>query len=402
MIEVGVVHANDDSKRSSSTSSTTSDGGKNHAAGSIDGNRQEKSRIRPAALQLTCEQTLTTASNRSIQRHTKGIRWTRRRGKILVRQNRRTTTTMSSLPSFNRLFGVHLLLIMSILPVWLQFSQRTTTTTTTTLTTTTTTLPRSTTSMPFLVVAAFLNQYPLHRTCATCPSTSSPSTSSSASTSTSTSLNGVRGFRAWFEKQFPEATCTVDVSQKKDSFDHVLVDMNQILHVVLRKARSEGHAHKLLMMQLDDLVRSARPNHSLVLAIDGAPGAAKLATQRKRRFYILKNTQFKIDHFNKVTSNGTKDEIALLGSSKRKLERRLRAYQSELQSFELAPCTERMKGFEEAILYWAWSRLNSASYDNNGRSDRRPPLLTKQTRVYFSPSTVTGEGEIKLLEWVVR
>ena len=277
---------------------------------------------------------------------------------------------------------------MLMLSLWLHFSGRTTTPTVTT-----TPISRSSTSS---LVVAFLHPYPLHRTRTTCPSTSI-----SPSISTSTSLNGVRGFRAWFEKQFPEATGTVDVSEKQDTFDHVLVDMNQILHVVLRKARSEGHAHKLLMMELDDLVRSARPKHSLVLAIDGAPGAAKLATQRKRRFYILKNTQFKLDHFNKVMSNGTKDEIALLGSSRRKRERRLRSYHSELRSFELAPCTERMKGFEEAILYWAWSRLNSASYDNR-RSDRRQPLLTKQTRVYFSPSVVTGEGEIKLLEWVVR
>lgn len=198
--------------------------------------------------------------------------------------------------------------------------------------------------------------------------------------STTTALFGIKGFRAWFQDQFPNAVRNVDVSEHKDRFDHVLIDMNQILHVILRRSRNTEQATKLLMVELDNLLERCNPVLSLVLAVDGSPAAAKLATQRKRRFSILKNTQFKLKHSDK------------LRMSKRKRARRLRNYKSELQSLQLTPGTECMQTMESAILYWAWQRLQS-----QGRPSSR---LLPKVRIYISSSQVPGEGEIKLLEWI--
>jgi len=205
-------------------------------------------------------------------------------------------------------------------------------------------------------------------------------TRTTSSTATTTTLFGIKGFRSWFQDQFPNAVRNVDVVQHQDTFDHVLIDMNQILHVILRRSRNSENAMKLLMVELDTLTERCKPVHSLVLAIDGSPAAAKLATQRKRRFSILKNTKFKLKHSDK------------LRMSKRRRERRLRNYKSELQSLQLTPGTECMKSMESAILYWAWQRLQS-----QGKPHSR---LLPRVRIYVSSSLVPGEGEIKLLEWI--
>ena len=66
-----------------------------------------------------------------------------------------------------------------------------------------------------------------------------------------TKLFGIKGFRSWFESAFPSAVTTIhpehpttsasaDTSSKSkyqpETFDHVLIDANQILHTTLRKA----------------------------------------------------------------------------------------------------------------------------------------------------------------------
>lgn len=195
---------------------------------------------------------------------------------------------------------------------------------------------------------------------------------------TTTSLNGIKGFRAWFENQFPDATIELNSETSQEYFDHVLIDMNQVLHVIMRRSRSKEHAIRLLMSELDRMIRLTTPTRSLVLAIDGAPSAAKLATQRRRRYGTLVRTEWKMKHFEK------------LKVSKRLRSKRLRGYKSDLKSLELTPCTDFMKSMESTLLYWAWQRLQQ----------RYSKLKT--VRIYISPSAVPGEGEVKLLEWILE
>eukprot|EP00957_Ditylum_brightwellii_P145140 11054740-Ditylum_brightwellii.AAC.1 len=142
---------------------------------------------------------------------------------------------------------------------------------------------------------------------------------------------GIKGFRAWFESQFPEAMTTVTRAKKKSSsssknsnndnigestemFEHVLIDVNQLLHVSLRRSRSEGHALTLLIKELDKCTDLARPTRSVVLAFDGPPGAAKLATQRRRRYGTVMRgdtRKAKLEYLQKVGILGPGSKIVI-------------------------------------------------------------------------------------------
>lgn len=207
------------------------------------------------------------------------------------------------------------------------------------------------------------------------------SSSSTLSTSTSTSttkLHGIKGFRIWFENQFPDSIVEINADSSEDEFDHVLMDMNHMIHVILRRSRSEEHAVRLLMSELDGVLKMAVPTKSLVLAIDGAPAAAKLATQRSRRYGTLVRTEWKLEHFDK------------LRISKSKRARKLRSYNAEIQSLQITPGTQFQDTIEATLLYWAWQRLQH----RHGR--------LRDVRIYISPSTVAGEGEVKILEWILQ
>jgi len=56
----------------------------------------------------------------------------------------------------------------------------------------------------------------------------------------------------------------------------------------------------------------------------------------------------------------------------------------------ITPGTEFMEKAKDACLYWAWQRL----------SNPRGPL--SKVKIYVSPSTVPGEGEVKLLDWLIQ
>lgn len=162
--------------------------------------------------------------------------------------------------------------------------------------------------------------------------------------------------------------------------------MNQLLHVCLRKSRSEGHALTLLMKELDDCCRMATPTKSLVLAMDGPPSASKLATQRQRRLNTIVSNERKLLQIDQLSSSGKRV------FSQAKQNRKRRRYETETQTLRITPGTEFMQLTERAVLYWAWQR-----FQNNN-----PHHYLSRVKVYISPSTVAGEGEVKLLEWVLR
>jgi hypothetical protein len=200
-------------------------------------------------------------------------------------------------------------------------------------------------------------------------------------------LNGIRGFRSWFESQFPNAMDTIEHSHKKkqsEAFHHVLVDMNQLLHIVLRRSRSEGHALTLLIQELDKCMEIASPIRSIVLAFDGPPAAAKLATQRRRRLGTVIRADRKMARMELLKSRG------VLQYKKKSHEKRKDKAEKEEETLKITPGTEFMDRAHEAVLYWAWQRLEN------------PQGKLANCRVYISPSTVPGEGEVKLLDWLIQ
>jgi XRN 5'-3' exonuclease N-terminus len=214
-------------------------------------------------------------------------------------------------------------------------------------------------------------------------------TSRSASTRASTSptcLFGIKGFRSWFESQFPHALHAIPTATAHDTFDHVLIDVNQLLHVVLRRSRSQDHALMLLMKELDACLRMATPQSSLVLAMDGPPSACKLATQRHRRLSTLTRTDRKLLQMETLAKTATGNRVF----SKTKRDRKKWRLQADTRTLRITPGTDFMTDVEQALLYWAWQRLQN------------PKLIPSQVQIYISPSTVPGEGEVKLLEWILR
>ena len=196
----------------------------------------------------------------------------------------------------------------------------------------------------------------------------------------STAITGIKGFRAWFESQFPDAILEMPRSEAHEEFDHVLIDMNQLLHISLRRSRSEGHALTILMKELDACCALATPKHSLVLAMDGPPSAAKLATQRRRRFSTFVRAEWKQEQLSRFRKAFSKQDEA----------RRRRRYSAETKTLCITPGTAFMDKAQQALLYWAWQRMQNP---NN-------PLAS--VKIYISSSNVHGEGEVKLLDWILQ
>lgn len=202
-------------------------------------------------------------------------------------------------------------------------------------------------------------------------------------------LNGIRGFRSWFESQFPNAIFTIEhshVRQQTEQFHHVLIDMNQLLHITLRRSRSDEHALTLLIKELDKYMEIASPMRSIVLAFDGPPAAAKLATQRRRRLNTVIRAERKRHRLEILKKRGL---VVVPRLQKENLKRKSKAAKEE-ETLKITPGTEFMQKAHEAVLYWAWQRLDS------------PRGKISHCRIYICPSNVPGEGEVKLLDWLLQ
>ena len=240
-----------------------------------------------------------------------------------------------------------------------------------------------------------------------------------------TELNGIKGFRSWFESTFPNAMTPIvtefytPISPKKnsksqkfkndntyhtDTFEHVLIDVNQLLHVALRRARNEGHALTMVLKELDKCLDLAQPTKSVVLALDGPPSAAKLATQRRRRYGTVIRAALKRERqkvFAQRIQNQTLDDslnpnatnpIYTTFMNKRRNQRQNRL--NEEATLCITPGTDFMDKAADAILYWTWQRMTNPS------SQLR--INKRNVKVYLSTSDAPGEGEVKLLDWVFQ
>ena len=228
-----------------------------------------------------------------------------------------------------------------------------------------------------------------------------------------------------FEHQFPSSISYKEddlldrIHQNNEQKSHILIDMNQLLHVALRRSKNEDHALTMVLKELDGTLErlltvntenrsennrieigrqknsnrkstaQMNQNHgvqSIVLALDGPPCAAKLVTQRRRRFSTLSRAETKQQRANRLAERG----IIFHPSAKaHRGSRRKRERMSEESTLCITPGTEFMKKADQALQFWAWQRLSS---QNN-------PL--RKCRIYINSSDVPGEGEVKLLDWVM-
>ena len=220
----------------------------------------------------------------------------------------------------------------------------------------------------------------------------------------------------FFDGAFPSAVTRIDHDDREpEVFDHVLIDANQFLHSNLRKAfnkqakqsmtstlqngRALGeldenliqHSLHLFIREIDNLVwKVAVPRRSIVIAVDGAPPAAKLDMQRRRRYGTYEKVETQRRQMEVLKERGWTDEdFRNNGSSTFKRTRYrdnpiLLKHERDLTTLNITPGTAYMERVTQALLFWAWKYVN------------RVPFV----RVYVSPSSVHGEGEIKLLDWM--
>jgi len=211
---------------------------------------------------------------------------------------------------------------------------------------------------------------------------------------TATSLNGIKGFRSWFESTFPNAMTELDSSTNDNisqEFDHVLIDMNQLLHVSLRRARNEDHGLALMIKKLDSYIKLCKPTKSLVLAFDGPPSAAKMATQRKRRLGIYLRSENNTRTSNNNDNGGRYSNFNIEPKYNRNKRKRNRL--KEGATLGITPGTKFMSKAKNAILFWAWQRMSN-KYSLLGSSQ------SPNVKIYISSSDIPGEGEVKLLDWL--
>jgi XRN 5'-3' exonuclease N-terminus len=62
----------------------------------------------------------------------------------------------------------------------------------------------------------------------------------------STELSGIKGFRSWFESQFPDAICGISSKGSQEHFDHVLIDVNQLLHIAVNPVNAFSVFHDIV------------------------------------------------------------------------------------------------------------------------------------------------------------
>ena len=199
-----------------------------------------------------------------------------------------------------------------------------------------------------------------------------------------TQLHGIKGFRAWFESQFPDAITGIPSKGSQESFDHVLIDINQLLHIAVRRSTSDDHALAIMMRELNACVELATPTKSLVLAMDGSPSSAKLATSRKRRLSTLVKTEWKLAQLERFQNS---KKLSLSPQAEKRLRRR---YAAEVETLRITPGTNFMERANQAMLYWAWQRMVS------------PDGPLSKVSIYISASDSPGEGEVKILDWILR
>lgn len=164
---------------------------------------------------------------------------------------------------------------------------------------------------------------------------------------------GIPGFVTWLEQASPEAVVAVPAETPREA-DVVAFDMNGLLHSALRSSRDEDEAILRVFQMLHANLKSVRPRSTVLLAIDGAAPLAKMETQRKRRV---------------STSN--------------RQERKKRG----VSALCATPGTRFMGALEAALVYWCCAEL----------STQRARHLTFE----LSGSDVPGEGEVKILEWIL-
>eukprot|EP00752_Nemacystus_decipiens_P010116 g9017.t1 len=163
---------------------------------------------------------------------------------------------------------------------------------------------------------------------------------------------GIPGFHKWFSGAFPTAVSDAPHGRQQEGFDHVCIDMNQILHVALRRAVDEDHAIRRIYKDVNRVLKRLPPRRSVVFAFDGSAPLAKLLVQRQRRENSNRNSKYR------------------------------------MSALHLSPGTKFMEAVASAMEYYAFQECTRPCFE--------------RVKFYISGANVPGEGELKCIDWLKR
>lgn len=207
---------------------------------------------------------------------------------------------------------------------------------------------------------------------------------------------GVPALFRWLNEKYPKITSQV-IEQEDESpdasssnpngieFDNLYLDMNGIIHPCChpegKKApENENEMFLEIFRYIDRLFHMIRPRKLLYMAIDGVAPRAKMNQQRSRRFRSSQES--------KLTQESKEKSMALLlqvpdenvGTS-------IDDMKLSFDSNCITPGTKFMHDLSLALNYYIIDKINTDSGWSN-------------IRVILSDSSVPGEGEHKIMEFI--
>jgi 5'-3' exonuclease len=232
---------------------------------------------------------------------------------------------------------------------------------------------------------------------------------------------GIRGLKSWITTYFPGAmqkltvqdgvqgdtvdqTCAggkvggqAGCALVEGSYDHVLFDMNAIVHAACGKSSTEEQAMEEIILQLDSVLLLFPATTCVYIALDGVGPTAKIMEQRRRRIAKARKD--------------ARDEEALIPGSAES-QRRLEFYQRRnekrkergqqplppqkegkrmvVDSLQITPGTMFMLRLKRMLNWYSASRMRG---EGGVFSFHKPCIV-------ISAADVSGEGETKLLQHV--
>ncbi|KAL4716438.1 hypothetical protein ACJJTC_015866 [Scirpophaga incertulas] len=171
-------------------------------------------------------------------------------------------------------------------------------------------------------------------------------------------------------------------------FDNLYLDMNFIFHQACVHSnpgdkpapKDEDEMMVAIFDFIDRIFRIVRPRKLLYMAVDGVAPRAKMNQQRMRRYLAIKEAEEKMQNIQK-----TRSELQAKGDSLLQ-EKPVEAY-FDINS--IAPGTPFMDRLNKSLHYYIHDRLNN-------------DLGWKDIKVIFSDSTVPGDGEHKIMDYIRR
>lgn len=211
---------------------------------------------------------------------------------------------------------------------------------------------------------------------------------------------GVPAFFKWLTLRYPKVVMDAieDLSSENDiqnvmknynietsmpeNIDNLYLDMNGIIHPCFHpqdrpQPTSEEEIFDAIFDYVDKLIRIIKPQKLLYFAIDGVAPRAKMNQQRSRRFRAALEASEK-----KIKEKELEEEWKAKG-----LQIPEKTEHTSFDSNTITPGTEFMFRLSDAIKHYIHYRLE------------KDPSWKGRT-VIFSDSSVAGEGEHKILEFI--